>query len=77
VRGEGEEEEACVRGGGEEEEKKKKKTRGGREREVGCFVLILICVFFEVSACEWWAENPLFLHNPYSSCSPYYLHIFS
>jgi hypothetical protein len=56
VRGEGEEEEeACVRGEGEEEEEKKKKeeARGGREGEVKCFVLILICVFFEVSACEW------------------------
>jgi hypothetical protein len=50
------------------EKKKKKKTKGGREGEVRCSVLILICVFFEVSTCEWRAENPLFLHHPYSSC---------
>jgi hypothetical protein len=70
VRGEGEEEEACVRGEGEEEEEeKKKKPRAGREGEVGCFLLILIYVFFEVSACEWRVENPFFLHHPYNSCS--------
>jgi hypothetical protein len=40
----------CRRGEGEEEEKKKKKkTRGVR----GCFVLILVCVFFlEMMRCQ-------------------------
>jgi hypothetical protein len=49
--------------------KKQNKTRGSHEGEVGCFVLILICVFFDVSACEWRTENALFLYHPYNSCS--------
>jgi nitrate reductase NapE component len=53
-----------------EKKNREEKNRGWREGEVVCFVLILICIFFEVSTCcEWRAENPSFLHQPYSSCT--------
>jgi hypothetical protein len=54
--------------------KKKKKERKKKKKNVSVFCShFSLCVFIwndKVSACDWRAEKPSFLHQPDSSCSP-------
>jgi hypothetical protein len=60
------------RGVREVREKKKKKKKRKKKNAWVFYSHFSLCVFIwndEVSACDWRAEKPSFLHQPDSSCS--------